>query len=334
MSRKRNYKQTRRAVSISGDLYAAIRAHCERAGLSISGYAEMVLRREMGMQEREGHLERSPILVEAHKASKSSKKPVPDPVPPTPAPKPEPTITGSYEPPIVFRVEREKREPPAPETTFRQMGGRIEPLPGKVEPIYPKDSQWSVDRTLAELEVEGVVELQGEVEIEIALPPEEDLGQETESDYQQIDFDEIPQDSEELALEPASEPISVQPEIPQDSEELEPEASQNHVFGLEDGQVPDEDEQFERESDPGELESEVEEPEAESEPDEDPRPIRAIRTDRPSREFMSKGERERLERARRIAEKEKAEAAKLKEAQEKEAKEENPSRLAGNVFSF
>jgi len=45
-------KQTRKSVSISGELYAALKEHCERESLSMSGYFETLGRADLGMPQR------------------------------------------------------------------------------------------------------------------------------------------------------------------------------------------------------------------------------------------------------------------------------------------
>jgi len=287
---KKQYKQTRRSVSVSGVLHEAMKIHCERAGLSISGYVEMIMRREMGMETRDPSTERSPILMEAHRASKerlkASKTTVPDPPPPVLVPEPPPVISDTYEEPLGFAEEEGNRESPAPKSTTKRRGGRIEPMPGPVEVFY----------------------LQVEPDLQVPVLPT------------------LPSQESILAHEDVPEPVS-EPEIERESDPGEPEP-------VPEVEEPEPEPELEPEVEE-EPESEVEEePEVEVEVEEDPRPIHAIRMDRPSREFLTKGERERAERAALIAERQRVREAEEKAEREKAAEVARTSRRSGNVFSF
>lgn len=45
-------KQTRRSISVSGDLYDRLKAWCEQNSTSMSGVVEEVLRKHLGMEAR------------------------------------------------------------------------------------------------------------------------------------------------------------------------------------------------------------------------------------------------------------------------------------------
>jgi len=360
MTTKTRQKQTRRAVSLSGDLHKAMKVHCERAGLSLSGYAEMILRREVGLPERESHLERSPILAEAHLAkkerAKSTKASIPANTLPSESPPTHPQISATYDERIAPAQKRENRADPSNETTTptpevvpRRMGGPIEPLPAPTEILYYLPP---------EVAVEAPEPLMNEVSAESVIR-------------------ELPNHSDGLDENWAEDDQDTAAEVVNDSAELDRKDRQTPVLAHEEVRVPVEEKLFEPGGDPGTSEFDewdslisalrlkkaidemvVVEPEPEKlakvvpirpvptpepepevvvepEPEEvDPRPIRAIRTDRPSREFMTKGERERAERARLIAERQKAREDEEKAKREVEKKELGGSRRSGNVFSF
>lgn len=46
-------KQTRRSISVSGDLYDRLKEYCDQHGLSLSGVVETQLRRHLGLGEVE-----------------------------------------------------------------------------------------------------------------------------------------------------------------------------------------------------------------------------------------------------------------------------------------
>jgi len=54
-------KQTRRSISVSGELYDRLRTHCEANSTTCSGVVEDLLRSFLGMEERAPNLKKPPI---------------------------------------------------------------------------------------------------------------------------------------------------------------------------------------------------------------------------------------------------------------------------------
>lgn len=54
-------KQTRRSISVSGDLYDRLRTYCDANGATCSGVVEELLRSHLGMEERAPNLKRPPV---------------------------------------------------------------------------------------------------------------------------------------------------------------------------------------------------------------------------------------------------------------------------------
>lgn len=54
-------KQTRRSISVSGELYDRLRAHCEANNTTCSGVVEELLRSFLGMEERAPNLKKPPV---------------------------------------------------------------------------------------------------------------------------------------------------------------------------------------------------------------------------------------------------------------------------------
>ena len=47
-----NHKQTRRSLSISGELYEELKIHCAKEGTTQSGLVERLMREHLGMEKR------------------------------------------------------------------------------------------------------------------------------------------------------------------------------------------------------------------------------------------------------------------------------------------
>lgn len=54
-------KQTRRSISVSGELYDRLRTHCEANNTTCSGVVEELLRSYLGMEERAPNLKKPPV---------------------------------------------------------------------------------------------------------------------------------------------------------------------------------------------------------------------------------------------------------------------------------
>jgi hypothetical protein len=58
-------KQTRKSVSITGELYAELKQHCERESISMSGYFENLGRVDLGMPARPATRKQPPVIGDA-----------------------------------------------------------------------------------------------------------------------------------------------------------------------------------------------------------------------------------------------------------------------------
>ena len=313
MTTKTKYKQTRKSISVSGEVYLALKTHCGAEGLSLSGYIEALVREQLSLPARDLSLERSPVLMqEAQEAKKAAKAAKSAPEAIEPAPEPPPEIMGTYVEPIPSGGEEEIPEPPVQETTTATMGGPVQPIPTPVEVfvLEPGEMEGSLSEEPTVLSGEPAPEPELAPSVVMDLPQAPELSP--------IDPEPVPEPPPAPAPEPVEEPVEDEP----GSVEDEPEPDKPETDEFEDDAdtvrepVPPADE-------PEEAPDEPEEPE-------DTRPERAIRADRPSMDFMTKGERERAERAKLIAQRAAQQAEKERERRLAEAN----ARPKGNVFQF